>query len=358
MARSTNTSSRPFTYTLSALAVGAVMAGGAVFAPLAMAETTPAPSASASASASPSASATASTSPQARSEHGSSGSAASASTASLTQYKNIVWVVDPEKNRLHFTGPVTSGGDTVTSAALTVTDSEDNTLGTITTDENAWLGDSVALPKGWSAAENYRVSMKLPGDAGSMAVQISGPMGVVGESAPSSVFPEKATAIVSKAEEAPQDEAEATDDEAATNDESNVDDADSGQDDAAAQNEDDASAGASPQASTEVTENPVPADDQQAPVAPATDDEVTQDPAPADEPQPIYVRDTEQQETAALTTEQAPAPQLRSQVADRLADTGGPALVASLVGMGVAGAGVTLVGNGVAERRHRRRLNR
>ena len=76
----------------------------------------------------------------------------------------IVWVIDPDAGKIHFTGPVLNGEDRpYINAAFQIVDTTGAVLGSVTTDAQGWLGDSVTLPAQWDSTTNFEVKIVIPG---------------------------------------------------------------------------------------------------------------------------------------------------------------------------------------------------
>lgn len=115
---------------------------------------TPTPTETSSARATPVASASASVPPV-------TGDIDPSSPADISR---IVWVIDPDAHKIYFTGPVLNGEDKpYTNSAFQVVDTTGAALGTVTTDVQGWLGDSLTLPADWDSTTNFEVKIVIPG---------------------------------------------------------------------------------------------------------------------------------------------------------------------------------------------------
>ena len=75
-----------------------------------------------------------------------------------------MWVIDPDVHKIYFTGPVLNGEDKpYANAAFQVVDTTGAALGTVTTDAQGWLGDSLTLPADWDSTTNFEVKIVIPG---------------------------------------------------------------------------------------------------------------------------------------------------------------------------------------------------
>lgn len=134
---------------------------------------TASPSASVSAvtSAKPSATPSASSSPllptPSASPSASVGTGTAASGDNPATVTGVIWVINPQTNRVYFSGIVyDANGKPLANTAFPVVDTTGATLGTVTTDAEGRLSAGLDLPAGWSKVPNYEVIIRFQGAAG------------------------------------------------------------------------------------------------------------------------------------------------------------------------------------------------
>lgn len=98
----------------------------------------------------------------------------------------VVWVIDPDIRTIYFSGPVSTGaGAPYANAAFQVVTTDGAELGSISTDAQGWLGDSLLLPEGWDSTTNFEVTVVIPGAAGTQHTEGSTTIETPGDPEPS-----------------------------------------------------------------------------------------------------------------------------------------------------------------------------
>ncbi|WOP18232.1 glucosaminidase domain-containing protein [Raineyella sp. LH-20] len=286
---------------------------------------TPSPSRSASASPSarPSASPSATPSAKPSATPSASPSASTAPDAKPAGLTGVIWVINPQTNRVSFSGTVyDADGKPLVNTALAVVDTTGASLGTVTTDAQGRLNAGVNLPAGWAKISNYEVIIRFPGAGGTG-------------------YTEGATTIPAGATTSSSGPLTTGDPSVASASDTGLDRDDNlpaGAPSASATASRPAAASASPSASSSPSVKPVwPAGQ----ASPSTKAPATKAPSTKASPAPSPASSSAPAVPASHTGGSADDP--AQNLAGRLPRTGGPAAVFGLLGLGILAAGATLV---------------
>ncbi|WP_194793156.1 glucosaminidase domain-containing protein [Raineyella fluvialis] len=90
--------------------------------------------------------------------------ATAVSTDKKAGLDSVIWVINPQTDRVYFSGPVYDGsGKLLANASFQVVDTTGATLGTVTTDAQGRLDDSLQLPANWAKIPNFEVTIRIQG---------------------------------------------------------------------------------------------------------------------------------------------------------------------------------------------------